>query len=57
MPVSGKVIEFNEALEEDPEKVNNEPYGEGWMIKIEMSNPEELEGLMDASAYEAEVKS
>jgi glycine cleavage system H protein len=51
MPVSGKVVEMNEELESAPEKVNDDPYGEGWMIKVEMSDPSELDGLMDASAY------
>lgn len=52
MPVSGKVIEMNEGLETSPESVNSDPYGEGWMIKIEMSDPSELDGLMDSTAYE-----
>ncbi len=52
MPVSGKVIEFNESLESDPEQVNGSPYADGWMIKIEMSDTSEIEDLMDAAAYE-----
>lgn len=55
MPVSGKVIEFNEGLEETPEIVNEDPYGEGWMIKVKMSDLSELEGLMDAEAYKASI--
>lgn len=55
MPLSGTVIEFNESLEQEPEKVNESAYGDGWMIKIRMSNPAELEELMDAAAYEAET--
>ena len=51
MPVSGKIIEVNPELESTPELVNKEPYGEGWMIKIEISNPAELEGLLDAKQY------
>lgn len=51
MPVSGEIIEFNEELEATPETVNSDPYGEGWIIKIKMSDPSELEELMDASAY------
>jgi len=51
MPISGKIIEINEKLEEDPELVNTDPYGEGWMIKIEISNEEELKPLMDVAAY------
>ena len=55
MPLSGTVIEFNDSLEQEPEKVNESAYGDGWMIKIKMSNPSELEELMDAAAYEAET--
>ncbi len=51
MPVSGEVIEFNEALADTPELVNKDPYGEGWMIKIKMSNPAELDELLDVEAY------
>ena len=56
MPVSGKVIEVNAELEGAPESVNTDPYGAGWMIKVEMSNPAELDELMDAEAYEAICK-
>ena len=56
MPVSGKVIEVNADLEGAPESVNTDPYGAGWMIKVEMSNPAELDELMDAEAYEAICK-
>ena len=52
LPVSGKVIEINEVLSDSPETLNEDPYGEGWMIKIEMSDPAELDNLMDATAYE-----
>ncbi|HLP54906.1 MAG TPA: glycine cleavage system protein GcvH [Fluviicola sp.] len=55
MPVSGKIVEFNSGLESNPEAVNKDPYGDGWMIKIEMSNPAEVEGLLDAAAYQALV--
>jgi len=55
MPVSGEITEFNEALEASPETVNEDPYGEGWMIKIKMSDTSELEGLMDADAYKAHI--
>lgn len=55
MPLSGEIIEFNEALESEPEKVNSDPYGEGWMIKIKLSNPDELEGLLDDAGYKAAV--
>ncbi|HEX5940414.1 MAG TPA: glycine cleavage system protein GcvH [Dehalococcoidia bacterium] len=50
-PVSGRVIERNEAVIETPELVNNEPYGGGWLLKLELSNPAELESLMSAEEY------
>lgn len=50
-PVTGKIIEVNSALNEAPETVNVDPYGAGWMIKIEMSDPSELSELMDVAAY------
>ena len=56
MPVSGKVIEVNADLEGAPESVNSDPYGAGWMIKVEMSNPSEVDSLMDAAAYESICK-
>ncbi len=52
MPVSGTVTAVNEKLEDEPEIVNSDPYGEGWFIKITISDPSELESLMDAAAYE-----
>ncbi len=52
MPVSGEVLEVNPALETSPEVVNKDPYGEGWMIKVKVTDPSELSGLLDASAYE-----
>ena len=54
-PVSGKIIEVNTSLNDNPEVVNKDPYGDGWMIKMEISNPEELAQLMDASAYKATI--
>ncbi len=51
MPLSGEIIEFNELLEDAPEKVNTDAYGDGWMIKIKMSNDSEISGLLDASGY------
>jgi glycine cleavage system H protein len=51
IPLSGEVIEFNESLETEPEKVNSDAYGEGWMIKIKISNPDEINDLLDAEAY------
>jgi glycine cleavage system H protein len=56
MPVSGEVMELNTALDDNPEIVNEEPYGGGWIIKIKMSDPSELENLMDAASYEEKVK-
>ncbi|KOH45281.1 glycine cleavage system protein GcvH [Sunxiuqinia dokdonensis] len=53
MPVGGKVLEFNTALEDEPELINKDPYGKGWMIKIEMSDAADLDDLMDAAAYQA----
>ena len=51
MPLSGEIIEFNELLEDAPEKVNTDAYGDGWMIKIKMSNDSEIAGLLDAAGY------
>lgn len=51
LPVSGEILEFNEALEDAPESVNEDPYGEGWMVKISIADAAELEDLMDAAAY------
>ena len=53
MPVSGEVIEFNELLKDKPELVNTDPYGDGWMIKIKLTNPEEAALLMDSAAYQS----
>ena len=53
MPLTGEVLEFNESLESSPETVNSDAYGEGWMIKIKKSNPEEVANLLDAEAYSA----
>jgi glycine cleavage system H protein len=53
LPVSGKVTEINESLPNTPEIVNSDPYGQAWMIKLELTNPAELDALMDAAAYEA----
>ena len=51
MPVAGQIIEFNEILEEEPEKVNNDPYGEGWMIKIKITDSTDLDLLLSAEDY------
>ena len=53
LPLSGEIIEFNESLEDEPEKVNSDPYGDGWMIKIKMSDPSEVDGLMSDADYKA----
>ena len=53
MPVTGEVLEINEVINDQPELVNNDPYGEGWMIKINVANPAEFETLLDADAYQA----
>ena len=54
-PLSGEVTEVNEALSDDPDKVNDDPYGEGWLVKIRLSDPSEVDDLMDASAYEGSL--
>ncbi len=55
MPVSGEVLELNTALDGDPELVNSDPYGEGWIIKVRMSDASELDELMDSAAYRETV--
>lgn len=55
LPVSGTVTELNAALANAPELVNNDPYGEGWMIKMTVDNPDDVSGLLDAAGYEAVV--
>ena len=56
MPVSGEVIEKNEKLDDAPELINQDPYGEGWIIKIKMSNPDEANDLLDAEGYKAIIE-
>lgn len=51
LPLSGEIIEFNEALESKPESVNSDPYGEGWMIKVKISNTDEIESLLSSESY------
>ncbi|MGB5322337.1 glycine cleavage system protein GcvH [Lutimonas sp.] len=51
MPLSGEIIEFNESLEDAPEKVNSDAYGEGWMIKMKITDSTEIDSLLDASGY------
>lgn len=51
LPVSGEIIEFNDSLERTPESVNTDPYGDGWMIKVKMSDASQLDELLDSEAY------
>lgn len=55
LPVAGTVTEVNSLLDSEPEKVNTDPYGEGWMVKMKMDNPDDVNKLMDAEAYKAMV--
>ena len=50
-PLSGEIVEVNDGLAESPEKVNQDPYGEGWMVKVKLSDPSEVDALMDVNAY------
>jgi len=51
LPLSGEIIEFNTGLESDPEKVNSDPYGDGWMIKVKISDASEIDSLLSSEAY------
>jgi len=53
LPLAGEIIEFNESLETSPEKVNSDPYGEGWMVKVKISDVAEIETLLDSEAYKS----
>ena len=53
LPLSGEIIEFNESLEDEPEKVNTDPYGEGWMIKLKFSDDAQIDALLSAEDYKA----
>ncbi|TCS83997.1 glycine cleavage system protein GcvH [Tepidibacillus fermentans] len=55
-PVTGKVVEINESLEEAPEVINEDPYGKGWMVVVEISDPSELDQLLSAEEYDAFIK-
>ena len=55
LPLSGEIIEFNENLEDEPEKVNTDPYGDGWMIKIKFSDASQVDNLLSAEDYKAAV--
>jgi glycine cleavage system H protein len=54
-PLSGEVVAVNESLTDSPETVNEDPYGEGWLVRVKLSNPAETESLMDAATYEASL--
>jgi len=56
-PASGEVVEANEVLHGTPEKINTDPHGEGWLIKVKLANPADVNSLMDATAYEAYIAS
>jgi glycine cleavage system H protein len=53
LPLTGEIIEFNDSLESEPEKVNQDPYGDGWMIKIKMNDDSEVDALLDDAAYKS----
>ncbi|UUC46689.1 glycine cleavage system protein GcvH [Flavobacterium cerinum] len=53
LPLAGEIVEFNDALESEPESVNSDPYGAGWMIKVKISNPAEVDGLLSSEDYKA----
>ena len=55
LPISGEILEINEALEDNPSLINNDPFGAGWIIKVKVTNPPDIEGLMDATSYEASI--
>ena len=55
MPIKGKVIEVNSSLESSPESVNEDPYGKGWLIKIKVDDPSDMDDLLDSKAYEEEI--
>src|SRR5437016_2201083 len=54
-PLSGEITEVNQALADNPETINEDPYGEGWLVKVRLSDPSETESLMDASTYESSL--
>lgn len=56
-PLSGEIVAVNESLADNPEKINEDPYGEGWLVRVRLSDPSEAEGLMDAAAYRELLKS
>jgi glycine cleavage system H protein len=54
-PLSGEIVEVNEALSDSPEQINDDPYGAGWMVKVRLSDPSERDALLDAAAYTADL--
>lgn len=56
MPVTAEIVEFNEALEDEPELINKDPYGDGWIIKVKVSDASQLDDLMDAAGYKAMIE-
>ena len=54
-PLSGEIVEVNDALSDNPEKINEDPYGDGWMVKVRLSDPSERDALLDADAYVAQL--
>jgi glycine cleavage system H protein len=56
-PLSGEIVEVNAALGDNPEQINDDPYGEGWMVKVKLSDPSEVDDLLDVSAYRDLLKS
>ena len=55
MPVKGEVLEINDAINDQPELVNNDPYGEGWIIRVKLANPADVDGLLSADEYKSEI--
>ena len=55
LPIAGEVLEINPAIEETPELVNQDPYGEGWLIKLKPANAADIDGLLDAAGYQAVI--
>ena len=55
LPIAGEILEFNEALESNPSLINNDPFGDGWIIKVKVNNPSDLDSLMDAESYAASL--
>jgi glycine cleavage system H protein len=55
-PLSGEIVEVNELLKDKPETINDDPYGDGWLVKVKLSDPSEVSSLMDAEAYEASLE-